>query len=70
MTKAFKIEVLVVDLENVGEDEICSLIENARYIYPNVLKVQSVDVGEWSDNHPLNKRDSWKEEVERLFPKT
>jgi hypothetical protein len=58
--KAYKVELLIVDHDDVG-DEIPNIIENQKYpnycISPNVMSVQSVDIGEWFDGHPLNKRD-------------
>lgn len=58
--KAYKVELLIVDHDDVG-DEIPNIIKNQKYpnycISPNVMSVQSVDIGEWFDGHPLNKRD-------------
>lgn len=67
MTKAYKIEVLVIDHKEMGEKEIVQALENTRYVYPRVMKVQSADVGEWSDDHPLNKRATSEAEYRRLF---
>ncbi len=59
--KAYKLEILVIDFDEVG-DEIPSMIENARYpnhcINPDVKSVKVIDIGEWDDNHPLNKKDT------------
>jgi len=69
--KAYKLEILVIDFDQVGDD-IKSIIEDARYpnhcISPDVMSIQSVDIGEWSDDHPLNKRDQRVVEFSRLFP--
>lgn len=65
--KAYKIELLVIDLENVGADEIVRTLENSKYIYPTVMSIKSRDIGEWHDDHPLNKWDSMGAEYERLF---
>lgn len=58
--KAYKLTVLVVDHDEVG-DEISDMIECARYpnhaIAPRVIDIQSIDIGEWDDEHPLNYRD-------------
>lgn len=68
--KAYKLEILVLDFDEVG-DGIKSIIEDARYpnhcISPDVMSVQEVDIGPWSDNHPLNKRDQREAEFKRLF---
>ena len=69
--KAYKLEILVIDHENVGEKEIKKMIENTKYpnycINPNVKNIDVADIGEWSDDHPLNKRDTADEEYQRLF---
>lgn len=71
--KAFKIELFVIDFDNLGADGIRDEIENTPYgndcIHPIVKKIEGVDIGEWSDNHPLNHRKSSEEEYRRLFPK-
>lgn len=56
--KAYKIEILIIDHDKVGED-IKHHIENARYpnrcIYPHVMNITETDIGPWTDDHPLNK---------------
>lgn len=68
--KAYKVTLLVIDHDNVG-DNIKDMIENQKFpnycINPIVTDVQSSDIGEWSDDHLLNKRNSFDAEFERLF---
>lgn len=68
--KAYKIELLVIDFENVGSD-IPRMIEDQKYpnycISPTVMAVQEADIGEWKDDHPLNKRDTRKEYYNLVF---
>lgn len=68
--RAYKLEVLVIDFDDVG-DEVASLIENARYpndcISPSVMHVEARDIGEWSDEHPLNKRYTEMAAYKRIF---
>ncbi len=68
--KVFKVEVLVVDFDNCGADEIKLLIENARYpnhaISPNVMGIECREV-DWSDEHPLNMNSTCDAEYKRLF---
>ena len=56
--KAYKIEILIIDFDEVGADGITDVIENTRYpnrcISPDVKSVESADIGEWYDDHPLN----------------
>jgi len=65
-----KIEVLVIDLDGIGKNDVQSAIENARY--PNrciSLDVMSIETREvdWSDEHPLNNSDKAEAEYKRLF---
>ena len=65
--KAYKIELLVVDNENIGEQEIRAALENTRNIYPEVKSMAAADIGNWSDDHPLNSKDTCDAEYGRLF---
>jgi hypothetical protein len=70
--KAYKIELLVIDMDYVGGEDIRDILENNRYdndcIAPIVMKVTEADIGEWRDGHPLNVRHTVDSEYERLFP--
>jgi hypothetical protein len=69
--RAVKVELLIINFDECSDDEIKSVIENARYpnhcISPYVKKVESV-VLDWSDEHPLNRRSTCDAEYARLFP--
>jgi len=69
--RIYKIEISIINFDNLPEDEIVSVIENAHYpnhcISPEVRKIESRDIGEWKDSHPLNYRSSFEEEYKRLF---
>jgi hypothetical protein len=56
--KAYKVEILIIDHDDVGEDDIRLLLEDTRYpndcIWPKVKSIESRDIGEWTDEHPLN----------------
>jgi hypothetical protein len=70
MTKVFKIELMVVDHDGIGEDEVKLVLEDAHYpnrcISPNVVSIESREV-DWTDEHPLNKRSTWKAFFAELF---
>ena len=70
--KAYKITLLFLDFEDIGPQEAKSLIENARlpnHIHPGrVMDLQEADIGEWSDDHPLNKRATMASAFAELFP--
>ena len=69
--KIHKIEILIVDFDDVGKDGIVDLLENSKYpnhcISPQVKKVITKEI-DWFDEHPLNLRATADEEYSRLFP--
>lgn len=69
--KVYKVEVMIIDFDRLGPDDIKSAIENTRYanhcISPQVKSIAERDIGEWDDNHPLNRRDTCDAEYRRLF---
>ena len=72
--KAYKIEILVIDFDGLSEEGILREIENARYandcITPQVKEITCRDIGQWTDDHPLNKQVTSEEEYRRIFDKT
>lgn len=69
--RVYKIELMVIDFDDVAADDVKSIIENSHYpnrcISPKVVDIQATDCGEWSDDHKLNSRNTWLEEYDRLF---
>ena len=69
--KAYKIEILVIDFDGLGESGIKEALENASFpndcVSPNVKAITEKDIGEWADEHPLNKRATCDAEYQRLF---
>lgn len=63
-------EIIVNDHERAGADGIKALIEDygSKYIAPMVLDIKEMDIGDWSDDHPLNSRKFAKSYVDKLFP--
>lgn len=55
--KVCKVEMLVIDFDELGEHDMKQELECVSYpndcIHPNVMKITSKDIA-WSDNHPLN----------------
>jgi hypothetical protein len=51
--KAYKIEILVLDFEDNGEESIKDTVEGSRFLNAKVMSSRGVDV-DWSDDHPLN----------------
>lgn len=66
-----KLEIMVIDMDGLGAEEIKSIIENQRYpnhcISPDVRNIEIREIGEWSDEHPLNNKDKQEAEYMRLF---
>jgi hypothetical protein len=69
--KVYKVEIMIIDHDDLGDKEIKDVIENTRYpnhcINPYVIKTESRDIGEWTDDHPLNMTYKWEKEYHRIF---
>ena len=69
--QVIKLEVIIIDMDGLGAEEIKSVIENQRYpnhcISPYVRKMDVREIGEWSDKHPMNYLDKRESELVRLF---
>ncbi len=69
--KAYRIELLVIDFDGIGGDEIQAVLEAERFpndcINLSVKRVDSQDIGAWTDDHPLNRAGTSSAEYERLF---
>ena len=68
--KAYKLEILVIDFDECGES-IAGYIENANYpndcVTPQILSIKEADIGEWSDDHPLNSNKTRDAAVKKYF---
>jgi hypothetical protein len=67
-----KVVLTIIDFDEIGADEIESVIENAHYpnrcISPDVFSIESAEIGEWDDDGPLNHSDTSDAEWKRIFP--
>ena len=54
--KLHKLEVYVYDFEDYGVDNIIRSLEDARNWVLTVKDSQTADIGEWTDDHILNKQ--------------
>lgn len=70
--KAHVVTLAIIDMDDIGAEEIKAVIENAYYpnrcISPDVVNVETADIGEWDDDHPLNSNVTSETEWRRLFP--
>jgi len=51
--KAYKIISYVLDFENHGPAEIEVEFQNSN-LHINITEISEAEIGEWSDDHPLN----------------
>lgn len=69
--KLIQMTVTVIDFDGLGADEVASVIENTKYpnwcIYPKVCETKVHDIGEWSDDHPLNLKSTCDAELKRIL---
>jgi len=69
----YKVEIMVVDLDELGPQEIKDVFENIKYpnhcMSPEVMDIEGRDIGEWDDEHPLNNIHKSEAEYRRLFNK-
>lgn len=69
--QVMRLVVTVIDFDGLGADGVKDAIENARCpnrcISPKVKAVEVRDIGEWTDDHPLNRTSTADAELRRLF---
>jgi len=65
--KVYKIELLFIDHEDIEKNSLRYHLENCEYINPTVMNIEQREIGEWYDEHPLNYKNSQKEEYIKLF---
>lgn len=70
--KAHVVILTIIDHDNLGADGVKMEIENVRYpndcLSPHVLKIETADIGEWSNEHPLNQIDAdWSHYFKGIF---
>ncbi len=62
---------MVIDFDELGADDVVSELENARFpndcVSPQVMSIETCDIGEWHDDHPLNGRDTSDAAFDALF---
>lgn len=68
MTRVYKVTLMVVDHENIGEDETTLLLEQQNYLSASVISIEATHV-DWTDTHPLNYRSRMHAAFAGLFHK-
>jgi len=67
--KMHKITLYIIDHEHVGVEDIETIIDNIRYFILSRFQSETVDIGEWRDEHTLNYQFTPIEEFEKYFKK-
>lgn len=71
--KVYRIDIMVIDHDDVGAEEIKDVIESHSFPNPypqtslNVMKVEEREIGEWDDDNPLNFISKRNEAFQKLF---
>jgi hypothetical protein len=61
-----RLDVLVFDDEDVGVEQIKTMLGNVRYISASVIAAKTIGV-EFNDDHPLNRRNLTVADVDEYF---
>lgn len=66
-----KVTICIVDHDRVGAKGIKEVIENESWpnhcINPQVVSVETREIGEWTDDNPLNQHKTFLSTFEKLF---
>jgi hypothetical protein len=69
--KLHRVVLSIVDIDELGAELVRHEIERFSYpndcITPSVISIETWDIGEWHDNHPLNKNETAVAAREHLF---
>lgn len=69
--KAYRVTLQFVDHDELGPEEIKNVFEYIHYpnycMNPDVCHIEERDIGEWSDDLPINQRATCNAEFDRLF---
>ena len=69
--KVHQVVLAVVDFDEIGAEGVRQIFEHMSdscdSMLPTVRSVKTMDIGEWSDDHPLNDLNREEDELRRLF---
>lgn len=69
--KVYKLELMIIDPDVQTLEDAKGVIEGQRFAnhaHVDVITCREAEIGEWSDDNPLNYPTTIKEEMNRLFP--
>lgn len=64
--KAHIITVVVLDLNEAGKESIFYDLTASGPDFSSILDSETYDIGDWSDDHPLNYRSKSKDYIKKL----
>lgn len=62
-----RFEIMILDHSNMNVEQIKDELEYIDCFHVSVVKTDTREIEDWTDDHPLNKNVGWKEEYERIF---
>jgi hypothetical protein len=66
-----KIVLTIIDFDEIGAESCREVLENTKYpnrcISPKVHGIETREIGQWHDEHPLNHEETAQAEIDRLF---
>jgi hypothetical protein len=66
-----KIVLTIIDFDEIGAESCREVLENTKYpnrcISPKVHGIETREIGQWHDEHPLNHEETAAAEITRLF---
>jgi len=69
--KVHRVVFTVLDFDDLGAEGVVTTLENQKFpnhcMSPYVRLIETRDIGEWSDDHPLNSSKTDEAEIARLF---
>ena len=67
-SKIYKISAYILDIHGeYGEDYVRWLLKESSDLIAKHIKIESADIGEWYDEHPLNYCNSDISECKKYF---
>lgn len=66
MVEVHKVTICVVNHDQVSERDMRVMFEQMRYLFNNVVSVETKEV-DWDDDHPLNYDKTLADEFRKMF---
>jgi hypothetical protein len=66
VTKVYRMTVLVIDHDNLGEENVHFTVEKYAALDARVVSMDTKEVDD-IDEHPINHEETWENAYQRLF---